>query len=97
MKNFPLTEAVKLQFRADLFNILNHPNFAPPDAGICTSVTYATTTSPASCTAVDGLGNTVSTLNPNFGRVGQTIADNANNQIGTGTSRQAQLSLKVIF
>jgi hypothetical protein len=37
MKNFPLTEKVKLQFRADLFNILNHPNFSSPDGGICRS------------------------------------------------------------
>lgn len=37
MKNFPITERIKLQFRADLFNILNHPNFTNPDGGICTS------------------------------------------------------------
>jgi hypothetical protein len=36
-------------------------------------------------------------VNPNFGRVGQTIADNMASQIGTGTSRQIQFSLKLIF
>jgi hypothetical protein len=100
MKNFPITEKVKIQFRADLFNIFNHPNFAGPDAGLCTSITPATTTTPASCTAVvnvNGVPTTVSTLNPNFGRIGQTIADNVGSQIGTGTARQAQFSLKVIF
>jgi hypothetical protein len=35
--------------------------------------------------------------NPNFGVVGQTIADNIGSQIGNGTARQVQLSLKVIF
>lgn len=86
MKNFPITEALKLQFRTDFFNILNHPNFANPDGGICTAVTPATSTSPASCAP-----------NPNFGRVGQTIADNLGSQIGNGTSRQIQFALKLIF
>ncbi len=29
-KNTPITERVNLQFRADFFNLLNHPNFANP-------------------------------------------------------------------
>jgi hypothetical protein len=86
MKNFLLTEALKMQFRADLFNILNHPNFANPDGGICTAVAPATATAPASCT-----------VNPNFGRASQTIADNIGSQIGNGTARQVQFSLKLIF
>lgn len=80
MKNFPLTEKTKLQFRADLFNILNHPNFANPSAGICNSF------SPFGCTP-----------NGNFGQVGQTIADEDTSQVGTGTARQIQLALKILF
>ena len=92
MKNLPITERVKLQFRADVFNILNHPNFANPDGGICTAV------SPTSTDPITGIVTPAScTRNPNFGHIGQTIADANGSQIGTGTSRQIQLAVKVIF
>ncbi|ABF39643.1 hypothetical protein Acid345_0638 [Candidatus Koribacter versatilis Ellin345] len=90
MKNIPITERVNLQFRADIFNILNHPNFATPDGGICSSITGAFTDAsgfhPATCAP-----------NPNFGRTGQTVADSNTSQIGPGTNRQIQLSLKLVF
>jgi hypothetical protein len=30
-RTFAITERLRLLFRADLFNVLNHPNFASPD------------------------------------------------------------------
>jgi hypothetical protein len=80
MKSFRITEGMNVQFRADVFNIFNHPNFANPDGGICTAV---------------GIGTC--TPNANFGRVGETIASEDGTQVGGGTNRQIQLSLKFVF
>jgi Carboxypeptidase regulatory-like domain/TonB dependent receptor len=92
MKNFPIRERFVLQFRVDLFNLFNHPNFAGPNGGICNAVTAAIPATPtkpfvpATCTP-----------NINFGVIGQTIADANGSQIGTGTARQAQFSLRLTF
>ena len=87
MKNFALTEKAKLQFRADLFNILNHPNYANPDGGLCSSLVWG------------GAGQTVGcTPNQYFGVTASTVANQTGNgAIGNGTSRQAQFSAKLLF
>jgi hypothetical protein len=96
MKNFPITEKVKLQFRTDLFNILNHPNFGNPDTGICTAVAAPVTTPSPGCAPsfTDPSGQAI---NRSFGKVAQTIADLSGGAIGNGTSRQVQFSLKLMF
>ncbi len=33
-KNFPVRESVKVQFRAEFFNVFNSPNFAPPSGAL---------------------------------------------------------------
>jgi hypothetical protein len=65
-KTTQISEKVRVQFRGELFNLLNHPNFANPDAFLSDQA---------------------------FGASTSTIA----NHVGTGTSRQAQLALKLLF
>jgi hypothetical protein len=59
-KRFSLSEQVKLEFRSDLFNILNHANFNNPDSVLCTSYTAS--------------GNTC-VPNPFFGRSTSTLGN----------------------
>jgi hypothetical protein len=42
-KNFPITEAIRLQFRSEFFNVLNHTNFGPPNP-ISSSSSFGTIT-----------------------------------------------------
>lgn len=66
LKETKLGETRNLEFRAEFFNIFNHPNFAQPDT------TFGT---------------------PGFGEVFDTLGTT----IGSGTSRQIQLALKLSF
>ena len=45
-KNFPIRERTRFQFRADMFNALNHVNYSNPQTGI-TSATFGQITSTA--------------------------------------------------
>jgi hypothetical protein len=68
-KDTRITERLKAQFRADTFNLFNHPNFAQPNRIVSTAA-----------------GNT-------FGQISATRSPVGD----SGSSRQIQLALKLIF
>jgi hypothetical protein len=78
-KTFPVFREANLQFRADAFNVMNHPNLGQPTNQF--SVTAPTATAPGTVTA------------GKFGQISATrfpIGD-------SGSSRQLQMSLKLLF
>ena len=56
-KGFQISERFSMQFRAELFNVLNHPNFNAPGFG---------------GNGVVAIGNSTNYTNSNFGQVGST-------------------------
>jgi hypothetical protein len=89
-KNTPLTERITLQFRAEFFNILNHPNFANPNLPNFI-------TDPASA----GIGTITSTTpGRGLGPLGLAATGDVgigNPFLGGGGPRGTQFALKIIF
>ena len=56
-KQFPITERIRTEFRAEFFNIVNHPNFNPPNFG---------------GNGVVSIGGSGNYTDPHFGEVGGT-------------------------
>jgi hypothetical protein len=46
-RNFRIRESMNLQFRSELFNVLNHPNFAQPNSSLGNLAAFGTITSTA--------------------------------------------------
>ena len=82
-----LGEAGKVEFRAEFFNIFNHPNFGLPLVANAAALT-GTCTAPA--TAACGPGTANPTGAAVLGSAGQLSVEE-------GTSRQIQFGLKIIF
>jgi len=85
IKNIPITERVKIQLRADFFNLFNHINFASGVGSV------GSVCAPAPVTGI-------CTTNSGFGQVTDTIGDfNGAPAIGPGEARNIQLVGKIIF
>src|SRR6266571_5257196 len=85
IKNMAITERVKVQLRADFFNLLNRINLASGVGSVGSVCAPATGT--GICTTASG-----------FGQVTDTIGDfNGAPAIGPGEARNIQLVAKIIF
>jgi hypothetical protein len=80
-REFPIREALKLQFRAEMFNILNHPNFGPPVGDLSNSTQFGLSTQ------MLGQSLTGSTLG----------AGGLNPLYQIGGPRSVQLAMKLLF
>lgn len=80
-REFPIHERVKLQFRSEMFNVLNHPNFAPPVSDLSDQSHFGQ--------SVETLGHFLAGSNIGSGGF------NALYQIGG--SRSIQLAMKLEF
>ena len=70
-KQIPLTERARLEFRAEFFNIFNHPQYGLPQADFTGS----------------GFGSIIQTVN----------TTTPVSPVGTGTPREIQFALRLVF
>jgi hypothetical protein len=83
-KHFSLTERASLEFRSEFFNIFNHPQLGPPQA-----TCDVTASNPAGCPT--GFGSIVTAVNLN------TAIVNPITPVGSGTPREIQFALRLVF
>jgi hypothetical protein len=89
-KKFPVFEHKNLEFRAEIYNIFNHANFANPGNLRLQQIVPG---GPGASGLQPGQAFAASTAGGNFGVLNSTVS----NQIGIGTNRQVQLALRLNF
>ena len=83
-KTFPLWERWQLEFRAEFYNVFNHPQLGQPPATCDVSSSV-----PAGCPS--GFGSIINTVNLN------TAIVNPITPVGSGTPREMQFALRFDF
>jgi hypothetical protein len=83
-KTFPIAERMQLEFRAEFYNIFNHPQLGQPQVTCDLS-----SSNPTGCSA--GFGAITNTVNLN------TAIVNPITPVGSGTPREIQLALRLEF
>jgi hypothetical protein len=85
-KKFPVHESMNVEFRAEVYNLLNHTNFQNPIATLGAGLGATTQPGMPFSTATAGAGG-------RFGQFNQTVS----RTVGTGTNRQIQFVLRLNF
>jgi hypothetical protein len=83
-KRFNVTERVKVEFRAEIYNLFNRANFDNPPANLPS--VFNSTFQPGTPFTTSTAGATYGVINSTVGRV-----------VGLGTQRQTQFSLRLSF
>jgi hypothetical protein len=97
-KRFKFTESVNLEFRTEIFNILNHANFANPASTLNVALPSLTFNATANAFVLGsglqpGKAFTQSAAGSTFGLLRQTVE----RTVGLGTNRQIQFALRLNF
>jgi hypothetical protein len=95
-KRIPVNERVNVEFRAEIYNLLNRANFTNPPATLSTGLPNGSPAGggePAAGGVQPGQAFTSSAAGGAFGRLNATVA----NTVGLGAQRQIQLSLRLNF
>jgi hypothetical protein len=82
-KRFPLRERANVEFRTEIFNVFNHPNFTNPSSTLNSAVG----------TLQPGQPYTQAAAGATFGLLRQTVE----RTVGLGTNRQIQFALRLNF
>jgi hypothetical protein len=97
-KRIPLGETKNLEFRTEVFNILNHTNFALPSSALSNALPNLTVAGGAyslstSGTLQPGAAFTQNAAGSTFGLLRSTVEKS----VGLGTNRQIQFALRLNF